>query len=104
MPNPIAEEVVKVAKEIGRPAAQVALNWVANRAAVSSTIIGATKIEQLDDNLASLDFVIPAELLKRLDEISAPEVFYPYNFFRGEFTKVVTGGTTVRKTAEARAA
>jgi len=60
----IAEELVKVAKEIGRSPAQV-----------SSTIIGATKIEQLDDNLASLDFAMPAELLKRLEEISAPEVF-----------------------------
>ncbi len=101
----IADELVKVAKEIGRSPAQVALNWVANRPAVSSTIVGATKIQQLEDNLASLDFVIPEGLLKRLDDISAPEVFYPYYFFTGkEFTKMVTGGTTVRRTEELKVA
>ncbi len=101
----IADELVKVAKEIGRSPAQVALNWVANRPAVSSTIVGATKIQQLEDNLASLDFVIPEGLLKRLDDISASEVFYPYYFFTGkEFTKMVSGGTTVRRTEELKAA
>ena len=100
----IADEVVKVAKEIGRSPAQVALNWVANRPSVSSTIIGATKTQQLEDNLVSLDFVIPEGLLKRLDQISAPEVFYPYNFFQGEFTKMVSSGTTVRRTTELAAA
>jgi len=44
-------------------------------------------------------------LLKRLDDISAPEVFYPYYFFTGkEFTKMVSGGTTVRRTEELKAA
>jgi len=96
----IAAELVKVAKEVGRSPAQVALNWVANRPAVSSTIIGATKQQQLDDNLAALDFAIPAELSKRLDDATAPEVFYPYTFFRGDFTKMVNGGTTVRRTED----
>ncbi len=100
----ITGELVKVAKEIGRSPAQVALNWVTNRPAVSSTIIGATKLQQLDDNLTSLDFAIPAELSQRLHQISAPEMFYPYNFFRGEFTNMVNGGTTVRRTAETVAA
>ncbi len=100
----IAGELVKVAKEIGRSPAQVALNWVTKRPGVSSTIIGATKLQQLEDNLAALDFTIPEELSKRLDEISAPEISYPYNFFRGEFTKMVTGGTSVRRTGEREAA
>ena len=99
----IAEELVKLAKQLGRPPAQVALNWVTNRPAVSSTIIGATKLQQLQDNLASLDFAIPAELEKRLNDISAPDVHYPYNFFTGEFTRMVSSGTTVVRTA-ARAA
>lgn len=95
----IAGELVQVAKQIGRSPAQVALNWVTNRPAVSSTIIGATKIQQLEDNLASLDFAIPAELSKRLDEISAPELTYPYYFFyRKEFRDMVSGSTSVRAT------
>jgi len=97
--------VVKVAKEIGRSPAQAALNWVTNRPAVSSTIIGATKVQQLEDNLASLDFTIPAELLKRLDEISVPEMTYPYYFFYNkEFRDMVNGNTTVRPTPGTEAA
>src|SRR5438270_1308125 len=80
---PIADEVVAVAKQLGRSPAQVALNWVANRPTVDSAIIGAAKLNQLDDNLAALDFHIPAELLDRLEKISAPEIHYPYNFFYG---------------------
>jgi len=101
----IAGELVNVAKQIGRSPAQVALNWVTNRPAVSSTIIGATKLQQLDDNLASLDFTIPAELSKRLDEISKPEITYPYYFFyKQEFRDMVSGSTSVRPTQNASAA
>jgi aryl-alcohol dehydrogenase-like predicted oxidoreductase len=101
----IAEELVKVAKVIGRSPAQVALNWVTHRAAVSSTIIGATKIRQLEENLNSLDFVIPTELLGRLDDVSAPEIHYPYYFFtKREFRNMVSANTTVRRTSELQAA
>ena len=101
----IANELVKVAKEIGRSPAQVALNWVTNRPAVSSTIIGASKVQQVDDNLASLDFKIPTELLKRLDEISAQELSYPYYFFyKQEFRDMVSGNTQVRRTQSEEAA
>jgi hypothetical protein len=69
---------------------------VANRQGVDSAIIGATKLHQLDDNLAALDFKIPAELLSRLDELSAPEINYPYNFFYGAgMSEMVNAGTKV---------
>jgi aryl-alcohol dehydrogenase-like predicted oxidoreductase len=101
----VAAEVTEVAKQIGRTPAQVALNWVTNRPAVSSTIIGATKIQQLEQNLAALDFAIPAELSKQLDVISAPELAYPYYFFyKKEFRDMVSGNTTVRSTQRAEAA
>ena len=82
----------------------MALNWVANRPAVSSTIIGATKIKQLEDNFSALEFTIPAEQLLRLDDISATEVPYPYYIFsRKEFRDMVSGGTNVSPTAVQRA-
>ena len=56
-------EVVKdVARAVERTPAQVALNWTANRPAVASLLVGATKLAQLEDNLAVLDFELPAEL------------------------------------------
>jgi aryl-alcohol dehydrogenase-like predicted oxidoreductase len=101
----IVGELVKAANESGRAPAQLALNWVAGRPAVSSVIIGATKIQQLQDNLSALDFSIPAELRQRLDEISKPEIRYPYYFFTTtEFRNMVSGNTNVSSLKELQAA
>lgn len=101
----IVSELTKIAKELGRSPAQVALNWISHRPAVCSTILGATKMQQLEDNLASLDFTIPLELSKRLDEISAPEMTYPYYFFyKKEFRDMVSGNTNVRRAQAVEAA
>lgn len=61
----------KIASEVGRTPAQVALNWVAQRPGVVSTLVGARTVEQLDDNLAALDFTLSAEQRGALDEVSA---------------------------------
>ncbi len=91
----IVAEVERVAEELGRSIAQVAVNWVANRPGVASVLVGATKPSQLEDNLAALDFEIPAELLGRLDAVSAPPVAFPYTFFGPELQGMLTGGVTV---------
>src|SRR5205085_1335994 len=49
----VVDAVGKVATETGKTAAQVALNWVTNRPGVTSSIIGARTIDQLDDNLGA---------------------------------------------------
>ncbi|MFT3771390.1 MAG: aldo/keto reductase [Minicystis sp.] len=77
----IVAAVESVAKDLGRSMAQVALNWAAMQPAIGAAIVGATKVEQLDDNLRALDFDIPAELRAKLDEASAPAVPYPYGMF-----------------------
>jgi aryl-alcohol dehydrogenase-like predicted oxidoreductase len=92
----IVDVLVGVAKEVGRSPAQVALNWITKRPGVTSTIIGATKVEQLDDNLKALDFDLTRELATRLDEASAPELVHPYLFFKEELQGMISGGTTVR--------
>lgn len=91
----IVTELEKVAKELNRSMAQVALNWVANRPAVASVLIGATKLHQLQDNLAALEFDIPAELQQRLEQVSCPEARFPYTFFESGIQGMITGGTTV---------
>jgi aryl-alcohol dehydrogenase-like predicted oxidoreductase len=96
----IAAELVKVAKEIGRTPAQVALNWITKRPGVGSTIIGASKMAQLEDNLAALEFEIPDALSARLEKISRPPLHFPYHFFEGAIQTMVTGGTRVRREAE----
>ena len=92
----IVAELETAAKAVGRPMAQVALNWVANRPGVASVILGATKIAQLEDNLAALDFVIPSDVLASLDAASALPPQFPYNFQGSEIEAMLVGGTTVR--------
>ena len=91
----IVSELEKVAKELGRSMAQVAVNWVVNRPAVASVLVGATKLHQLEDNLGALDFELPPELQQRLDDISKPETCFPYTFFEPSLQGMVHGGASV---------
>jgi len=56
--------VKAVSEQVGRSMAQVALAWLRHRTAPVIPIIGARKVSQLQDNLASLDLVLSAEQLK----------------------------------------
>jgi len=91
----IADRLKRVAKKVGKSPAQVALNWITKRPGVATTIIGATKMEQLEDNLQSLSFEIPQELSNQLDEVSRPPVFHPYNFYTPEMGKLRNGDNQV---------
>jgi aryl-alcohol dehydrogenase (NADP+) len=57
----------------------VALAWVADRPAVTSVILGARTLEQLDDNLGAADLHLSERETALLDEAGAPAVAdYPY--------------------------
>jgi aryl-alcohol dehydrogenase-like predicted oxidoreductase len=92
----ITEALVEVSKQMGRSPAQVALNWITRRPGVASTLIGATKLSQLEDNLTSLDFTIPEDLSQRLEQVSRPESFFPYIFFDPAINAMISGGTSIR--------
>jgi aryl-alcohol dehydrogenase-like predicted oxidoreductase len=93
----IIDALESVAKEVGHPMAQVALNWVATQPGITSTLIGATRLQQLEDNLASLSFSLPAELRSKLDAASALDVAHPYMFFDEVLQGRIRGGVTVHK-------
>ncbi|MBL8957613.1 MAG: aldo/keto reductase [Myxococcaceae bacterium] len=93
----IVDALVAVSRELGRPPAQVALNWVTRQPAVASTLVGATKLEQLDDNLKALDFELPAAHAARLDEVSRPKTVHPYHFFEPTMRAMLTGGVEVTR-------
>lgn len=86
-----------IAKQTGRSAAEIALNWIAHRPGVTSTIIGATSLKQLETNLKAITFDLPAEAAAKLDEVSRLEPAHPYMFFEEMLQGRVHGGTTVRK-------
>jgi aryl-alcohol dehydrogenase-like predicted oxidoreductase len=93
----VHDVLIDVAKKLGKPAAQVAINWLVTQPGVTSVILGATKTAQLADNLGSLDFAIPADLRKRLEEVGRPEAVHPYNFYTPGIQSRVSGNTTVRE-------
>src|SRR5277367_1517003 len=73
----ILAAVKTVSGESGRSMAQVALAWLRYRPVPVIAIIGARKLTQLQDNLASLDFTLSPEQLKMLDEASKIELGFP---------------------------
>lgn len=69
--------------------AQVALAWVRQRPGVSSVILGARTVEQLEDNLGSAEVALSGEEVTALTAVSAPGIpAYPYGVVRS-----VCGGT-----------
>ena len=72
------EVLLDVAKAHGVSAAQVALAWLLGRPGVTSLVIGARTDEQLSDNLASADLVLSSDERAALDQVSAPDLIYPY--------------------------
>jgi diketogulonate reductase-like aldo/keto reductase len=60
----------------------VAVNWVCRQPGVTSTIIGARTLDQLDDNLAALDVNLSAAQLRRLTELTTPNLNFPAPFLK----------------------
>ena len=64
------ERLRALAKEAGWPLAQYALAWVLARPAVSAVVVGARRVDQLEENLRALERVFPTEHQSRIDKIS----------------------------------
>lgn len=75
----VVDAVGEVAEQRGVPMAQVALAWVHDRPAVTSVILGARTVEQLEQNLAAAGTHLSADETARLDAASDLGVGdYPY--------------------------
>lgn len=75
----IIDAVDAVASETGASASQVSLAWLSDRPAVTSVILGARTVGQLEDNLGAADLELSEEQRARLDEASTPRTdIYPY--------------------------
>ncbi len=90
------DAVRTVAAEVDRPLAQVALAWASAQPGITSLLLGARELEQLHDNLASLDIGLTSEQLRTLDESSALGPIHPYRVFTGEVNRGIFGGATVQ--------
>lgn len=76
----LVDELVAIGEELNATPAQVALNWVQSQHSVTSTIIGAKRLSQLEDNLGALDIALTEEHRARLNDKSTYEKHFPHNF------------------------
>lgn len=93
----IAEEVGRVAAEIDRSSAQVALAWISARNPLMIPIVGARTTAQLKDNLRCVDIQFSEEQRKRLDDVSRIELGFPHEFLADQkFQDLTYGGMQSR--------
>src|SRR5262249_31558927 len=88
----IVAAVKNVADQVGRSMAQVALSWLRHRPAPVLPILGARKLSQLEDNLASYDLSLSANQLKILDEASRIELGFPHDFYTRDLVRGLAYG------------
>ncbi len=91
----ILDEVRRIAEARGATPAGVALAWVQGRPGVASTIIGARRLDQLDQNLDALDVTLSPEDVAALDAVSEPQLVFPAPFLASMAASVMHAGATV---------
>ena len=80
----VTREVMAIAEKLGVEPSHVALQWTRQQGFGCIQIAGATNLQQLQENLKTIDLVLPEEDLKRLDEVSAIDLGFPGKFFKEE--------------------
>jgi aryl-alcohol dehydrogenase-like predicted oxidoreductase len=93
----VATALKRIADAAGVSSAQVAIAWTLGNPAVTSTIIGARSLRQLNDNLGALQVILGEDQRKQLDDISRIELGFPHDFLNLEFIRQsLFAGTKVR--------
>jgi aryl-alcohol dehydrogenase-like predicted oxidoreductase len=73
----ILDVMAPMAKAHGCSSARLSLAWLLAKPVVTSVIIGAKRLDQLQDNLASVELTLTLDELKQLDQVSALPPEYP---------------------------
>ena len=84
-----------VAREVGASPAAVALAWVQGRPGITSTLIGARRMDQFEDNLHALDVALTDAQRAALDEVSTPTLNFPAHNNRMLARMIQFAGATV---------
>jgi aryl-alcohol dehydrogenase-like predicted oxidoreductase len=88
----VVSAVKAVSDQTGRSMVQVALAWLRYRSAPVIPIIGARKLSQLQENLASFDLALSAEEVRALDDASQIDPGFPYSFYAKEHVRATAYG------------
>ena len=90
----IVDELEIIAKAHETSVASVALAWVHAQPGVSSVIIGARRLAQLDDNVRAVDVNLSVDELTRLDALTKPTFGFPHNMLEMA-PGIIGGGATI---------
>jgi aryl-alcohol dehydrogenase-like predicted oxidoreductase len=93
----VVEALETIARAHESTVARVALAWVQAQPGVTSTIIGARRLAQLEDNVKGLDVKLTAEELSRLDSLTKPTPGFPQSM-QPIFPSIHNGGMAVNGT------
>ncbi|PLS81628.1 MAG: aldo/keto reductase [Actinobacteria bacterium] len=74
----------EISEATGKSYAQISLNWLLRQPGVVAPILGARRLDQLEDNLGAAGWKLSEEEVSRLSEASAPPDLYPYNIIRDD--------------------
>ena len=83
----MAEVVITIAKDLDRPPAQVALNWLRQHSQTIIPILGSRKLEQMQQNLACLDFELTPTQMQQLNQVSAIDLGFPHAFLQSDMVQ-----------------
>ncbi|HEV8550974.1 MAG TPA: aldo/keto reductase [Polyangiaceae bacterium] len=90
----LLDELEAIAKRRDTSVARVSLAWLRAQPGVTSTIIGARRVNQLEDNLKSLDVTLGADELAHLDALTKPVFGFPQNM-QAYAASILNGGTRI---------
>jgi aryl-alcohol dehydrogenase-like predicted oxidoreductase len=90
----LVDQLAQIARQRETTVARVALAWVSAQPAVSSVIIGARKLAQLEDNLRASDLQLTAAELTKLDTLTKPTFGFPQSM-QPMFPSITNGGTNI---------
>jgi aryl-alcohol dehydrogenase-like predicted oxidoreductase len=90
----LIDELERIAKARDTSVARTSLAWLRAQPGVTSTIIGARRIAQLEDNLKSLDVTLTPEELAHLGQLTQPKFGFPQSM-QPIFPAILNGGAMV---------
>jgi len=88
----ITKVVMQIAEELGVSESHVALQWTMSKGFSCIPIVGATKVDQLKENLKTVDVTLSQEHIQKLDDVSKIELGFPGDFFAEDAVKMNSFG------------
>jgi len=93
----LLDALAAIAAETRATVSQVALRWVLDQPGVTSIIIGARRLSQLQDNLGACSVILTAAHRARLDELTRVERPFPWEFLETLIRHTIQNGTTINR-------